>query len=169
MVKQALNGIRALSKRCLSLIYIFISLITKKQKIMAAQRVVTLNADGIAEREIMYVRYELNQQTDVEGQPTGTTRGGKIYFKVKSNDDGNTDLLEWMCDTYMSKSGTISWPNRQGGEMKHLDFKEGYMVEYAETYDNKNEVQQYEEFTISAKEIQVGNARHNNRWTIDNN
>ena len=169
MVKQALNGIRALSKRCLSLIYIFISLITKKQKIMAAQRVVTLNADGIAEREIMYVRYELNQQTDVEGQPTGTTRGGKIYFKVKTNDDGNTDLLEWMCDTYMSKSGTISWPNRQGGEMKHLDFKEGYMVEYAETYDNKNEVQQYEEFTISAKEIQVGNARHNNRWTIDNN
>lgn len=135
---------------------------------MANQRVVTLNADGIAEREIMYVRYELNQQTDVEGQPTGTTRGGKIYFKVKSNDDGNTDLLEWMCDTYMAKSGTISWPNRQGGEMKHLDFKEGYMVEYAETYDNKNEVQQYEEFTVSAKEIRIGNAHHNNRWTIDN-
>ena len=135
---------------------------------MAAQRTVTINADGIAEREVMYVRYELNQQTDVEGQPTGTTRGGKIYVKVKSNDDGNTDLLEWMCDTYMSKSGTISWPNRQGGEMKHLDFTEGYMVEYAETYDNKNEVQQYEEFTISAKVIKIGNAQHNNRWTIDN-
>ena len=136
---------------------------------MAAQRTVTINADGIAEREVMYVRYELNQQTDVEGQPTGTTRGGKITVKVKSNDDGNTDLLEWMCDTYMSKSGVISWPNRQGGEMKHLDFTEGYMVEYAETYDNKNEVQQYEEFTISAKVIKVGNAQHNNRWTIDNN
>ena len=67
-----------------------------------ATRTVTLNADGIAEREVMYVRYELNQQTDVEGQPTGTTRGGKIYFKVKSNDDGNSDLLELMCDTYMS-------------------------------------------------------------------
>ena len=50
-------------------------------------------------------------------------------------------------DTYMSKSGTISYPNRQGGEMKHLSFKEGYMVEYAETYDNKDEMQQYEEFT----------------------
>ncbi len=97
-----------------------------------ATRTVTINADGIAEREVMYVRYELNQQTDVEGQPTGTTRGGKIYVKVKSNDDGNTELLEWMCDTYMSKSGTISFPNRQGGEMKHLDFKEGYLVEYAE-------------------------------------
>ena len=133
-----------------------------------ATRTATINADGIQEREVLFVRYELNQQTDVEGQPTGTTRGGKIYIKVKSNDDGNTELLEWMIDTYMSKSGTISFPNRQGGEMKHLDFKEGYMVEYAETYDSTNSLLQYEEFTISAKEIQVGNARHNNRWTIDN-
>ena len=134
-----------------------------------ATRTATINADGIQEREVLYVRYELNQQTDVEGQPTGTTRGGKIYVKVKSNDDGNTDLMEWMCDTYMSKNGTISFPNRQGGEMKHLSFKEGYVVEYAETYDSTNSLLQFEEFTISAKEIQVGNARHNNRWTIDNN
>jgi len=133
-----------------------------------ATRTATINADGIQEREVLYVRYELNQQTDVEGQPTGTTRGGKIYVRVKSNDDGNTDLLEWMIDTYMSKSGTISFPNRQGGEMKNLAFKEGYVVEYAETYDSTNALLQYEEFTISAKEIQVGNARHNNRWTIDN-
>lgn len=133
-----------------------------------ATRTTTINADGIKEREVLYVRYELNQQTDVEGQPTGTTRGGKIYVKVKSTDDGNTELMEWMCDTYMSKNGTISFPNRQGGEMKHLSFKEGYMVEYAETYDSTNSLLQYEEFTISAKEIEMGNARHNNRWTIDN-
>lgn len=133
-----------------------------------ATRTATINADGIQEREIIFVKYELNQQTDVEGQPTGTTRGGKITVKVKSNDDGNTDILEWMIDTYMSKSGTISFPNRQGGEMKHLSFKEGYVVEYAETYDSTNDLLQYEEFTISAKEIQIGNARHNNRWTVDN-
>lgn len=133
-----------------------------------ATRTATISADGIQEREVIFVKYELNQQTDVEGQPTGTTRGGKITIKVKSNDDGNTDILEWMIDTYMSKSGTISFPNRQGGEMKHLSFKEGYVVEYAETYDSTNSLLQYEEFTISAKEIAIGNARHNNRWTIDN-
>jgi len=133
-----------------------------------ATRTATISADGIQEREVLFVKYELNQQTDVEGQPTGTTRGGKITVKVKSNDDGNTDILEWMIDTYMSKSGTISFPNRQGGEMKHLSFKEGYVVDYAETYDSTNDILQYEVFTISAKEIQIGNARHNNRWTIDN-
>ena len=133
-----------------------------------ATRTATISADGIQEREVLFVKYELNQQTDVEGQPTGTTRGGKISVKVKSNDDGNTDILEWMIDTYMSKSGTIPFPNRQGGEMKQLTFKEGYVVEYAETYDSTNSILQYEEFTISAKEIAIGNARHNNRWTIDN-
>lgn len=133
-----------------------------------ATRTATISADGIQEREVLFVKYELNQNTDVEGQPTGTTRGGKIRVKVKSNDDGNTDILEWMIDTYMSKSGTISYPNRQGGEMKHLSFKEGYVVDYSETYDSTNEILQYEEFTISAKEIQIGNARHNNRWTMDN-
>ena len=51
---------------------------------MAETRTVTINADGIQEREVAYVRYELNQQTDVEGQPTGRTRGGKITVKVKS-------------------------------------------------------------------------------------
>ena len=133
-----------------------------------ATRTATISADGIQEREVLFVKYELNQQTDVEGQPTGTTRGGKIIVKVKSNDDGNTDILEWMIDTYMSKSGTISFPNRQGGEMKQLTFKEGYVVEYSETYDSTKSILQYEEFTISAKEIAIGNARHNNRWTIDN-
>ena len=130
-------------------------------------KLVTFNADGIAEREVMYFRYELNQATDIEGQPTGIVRGGKIYVKVKSNDDGNTDLLEWMCDSYMSKDGSISFPNRQGGEMKRIDFKYGYMVEYAETYDSKNDVQECEEFTITCKEILVGDARFNNRWVID--
>ena len=134
-----------------------------------ATRTATISADGIKDREVLYVRYELNQQTDIEGQPTGTTRGGKIYVKVKSTDDGNTEIMEWMCDSYMSKNGSISFPNRQGGEMKNLSFKEGYLVDYAETYDSTNSLLQFEEFTISAKEIQVGNARHNNRWTIDNN
>lgn len=131
-------------------------------------KVTTITADGIKEREIVYVKYTLNQQTDVEGQPSGTTRGGKIEVKVKSTNDGNTEILEWMCDSYMSKNGTITFVNHKGEEMKKLNFKEGYVVEYAETFEAEKSNSQYEEFTISAKEIQVGNVTHNNRWTIDN-
>lgn len=132
---------------------------------MASQRVVTLNADGIEEREVMFCRYELNQQTDVEGQPTGRVRGGKIYVKVKSKNSGATDILEWACASWMAKGGNISFPNKQGAEMKKLVFQEGYVVEYAETYDDSNTIQQYEEFTITCKVLTVGGATHNNDWT----
>lgn len=130
-----------------------------------AERNVTINADGIQEREVAYVRYELNQETDIEGQPTGRTRGGKITVKVKSKDDGNTEILEWMCDSHMSKNGSISFNDMDGGEMKRLTFKKGFVVQYAETYDDSNTMKQFEEFVISAKEIQIGNAIHDNSWT----
>ena len=61
---------------------------------MAETRTVTINADGIQEREVAYVRYELNQQTDIEGQPTGRTRGGKITVKVKSKNDGRDSRMD---------------------------------------------------------------------------
>lgn len=134
---------------------------------MADQVTVKLNADGIKEREVSYVKYTLNQQTDVEGQPTGTTRGGQIELRVKSTPDGNTDILEWMCDSYMSKNGSITFPNHKGNEMKKLEFTEGYVVKYAEIFDDSDDKRQVEEFTISAREIKVGNARHNNRWAMD--
>ncbi|MBE6246788.1 MAG: hypothetical protein E7110_05580 [Bacteroidales bacterium] len=129
-------------------------------------KIVTFNADSIAEREVVYFRYELKQKTDIEGQPIGSIRGGYIYLKVKSKDNGEEDLMEWMCNTYLSKNGFISIANDQGSEIKKVCFKEAYMIEYAETYDKKDELQQYEEFTITCKEIQVGSAHYDNGWTI---
>ena len=52
---------------------------------MAAPRTAQLKVDGCEDREVTYVQYQFNQQIDVEGQPTGTTRGGVINLKVKSN------------------------------------------------------------------------------------
>ena len=48
------------------------------------RRTVTISVDGFREREVDYVHFELNQQTDVEGQPTGPVRGGKITPRCSS-------------------------------------------------------------------------------------
>ncbi len=134
---------------------------------MANTRVVSFHAEGIKTREVWNMKYTLSQQTDVEGQPTGCTRGGKITVKVKARDDGNNDMLEWMADSFLSKDGYISFPNHQGGEMKQLKFKEAYMIEYTESYDNDSKNPMMEEFVITAKEIRVGNVLHKNQWTLD--
>lgn len=130
-------------------------------------RVVTLKADGIEERQVIYVHYELSQQTDIEGQPVGRTRGGKITLRVKTPKDGNTDIIEWMCNSYMSKNGEIIIPALGGGDLKRISFYDGYVVEYSETFDQREELVLFEEFTITAKTIKVGGATHDNGWTLD--
>lgn len=130
-------------------------------------RLVTLNADGIKERQVIYLHYEFSQQTDIEGQPVGRTRGGKITLRVRTPKDGNTDIVEWMCDSFMCKNGTISIPTLEGGELKKITFTDGYVISYSETYDRRQELVLHEEFTISAKVIKVGDAKHDNNWTLD--
>lgn len=130
-------------------------------------RLVTLNADGIKERQVIYYHYELEQQTDIEGQPVGRTRGGKITLRVRTPQDGNTDIVEWMCDTNMSKNGTITVPSLSGGDLKTIEFVDGFVVSYSETFDRRQELIMHEEFTISAKIIKIGNAVHDNNWSIE--
>jgi hypothetical protein len=129
--------------------------------------VVTLKVDGYKDREVVHCSYDLRQETDMEGQPSAVTRGGKIHVKVKSLNEGNTQFLEWMCDPFLSKGGELSFLKRDGTNMKTLKFKDAYLVEYEEIYDSLDDNSQYELFTISAKEIEMSGINHKNKWTED--
>lgn len=125
---------------------------------------VTLKVDGLTEREILKVDYSLHQEIDVEGRPSAITRGGQINVMVKSLNDGNTDFLEWVCDPYITKGGTLEFEKRDGTNMKTLKFDDAYLTSYKEAYDSVDENLQHEIFTISAKKIDIGGAFHENNW-----
>ena len=48
--------------------------------------------------------------------------------------------------------------------MKNCSFKEAYCVKYEQNYNSTDETSMTETFTISAKEISMGNAIHVNKW-----
>ena len=137
---------------------------------MAAPTTAKLTIDGFEEREVIYVQYQFNQQIDVEGQPTGTTRGGIINLKVKSTDSGNIELLDWTCDSYKEvKEGKITWPNKVGGIMKTLQFFDAYCVSYEEVYDDANRDRMYESITITCRQLIVtgkGSVEYDNHWAL---
>ncbi len=136
---------------------------------MAKPNTAQLKVEGYEDREVIYVQYQFNQQIDVEGQPTGTTRGGVINLKVKSTDSGNIELLEWVCDSYGSKNGTISWTNRNGSELKRLQFIDAYCVGYEEVYDDSNTDRMYESITITCRQLNVigkGSVEYDNHWAL---
>jgi hypothetical protein len=125
---------------------------------------VTLKVDGFTDREVLKLDYSLHQEIDVEGRPSAITRGGRINIMVKSLNDGNTDFMEWVCDPYTTKKGSLEFEKRDGTNMKTLKFEDAYLVEYQESYDSIDENLQHEIFTISAKKIDIGGVYHENSW-----
>ncbi len=128
-----------------------------------------LKVDGYEDREVISVNYQFHQQIDVEGQPTSTTRGGILTIKLKSTDSGNTDLLDWVCDSYLAKNGTITWPRRDGSTMKTLAFTDAYCVGFEEAFDATNSELQNEVITITCRQLTVtgkGSVQYDNHWAL---
>jgi hypothetical protein len=128
---------------------------------------IKIKIDGCKTREVLSLMYDLHQITDVEGHPTGPVRGGKIHVKTKTMEDGNTELTEWMCDHYGRKKGKIEFLKTTGGNMKTLEWEDGYCTDYQEVYEVNAPDPLYEMFTISAKKFKIGSAEQTNAWTVD--
>ena len=115
------------------------------------------------ERNILSVEYAMLQETDPTGRPSSVTRGGKIHLTVEGT--GETDLFEWMTNSFERKDGSIVFKKRDSdATLKELKFKEAYIVKYTENFDATGENPLTESFVLSAKEIELGNAMHINEW-----
>jgi hypothetical protein len=115
------------------------------------------------ELNILNHHFDLKQETDATGRPSSVTRGGKITLTVEAN--GETTFFEWMCNNFERKDGSIVYIKRDSdATMKELKFKEAYMVDYNETFNSTGENPVTETFTLSAKEIDLGNGKHVNEW-----
>ena len=112
---------------------------------------------------VLACNYDLFQETDATGRPSSVTRGGKITITIEST--GDTSSFEWMCNNFERKDGSIVFLKRDtDATLKELKFKEAYMVNYDEHFDSTGENPVTETFTLSAKEIEMGTAKHTNAW-----
>jgi hypothetical protein len=117
------------------------------------------------EYNVLDCSYALNQETDPTGRPSSITRGGKITLTVEST--GETDLYEWMCNSFETKDGSVVFLKRDSdATLKELKFKKGYIVGFAETFLSTKENPMTITFTISAMELTMGNGTHKNEWPI---
>jgi len=134
-----------------------------------AKTPVSLAVDGFKEREVAAVSYQFTQATDKEGQTTGIPRGGKITIKVKAMNDGNCELLNWMCDKSLAKGGKIVFMNSSDAakKMKDVEFKGAYCVEYLEHWEDTTKAEDlahWELITITCKEIINQSVTYENEW-----
>ena len=136
-----------------------------------AKTPVTLMVDGFKPREVDNVSYQFTQATDKEGQTTGIPRGGKITLRVKAMNDGNCELLNWMCEKSLAKGGKIEFMRSDDTtkKMKDVEFKGAYCVEYLEHWEDpttaKDGLAHWEKITITCKEITNQAVTYENEWS----
>ena len=112
---------------------------------------------------VLSVNYSLFQETDATGRPSTITRGGKIDIIVEST--GETDLFEWMTNSFERKDGSVVFYKRDTeATLKELKFKEAYLVKHKEKFDSTGDNPLTETFTISAREIEMGTGKYINEW-----
>ena len=115
------------------------------------------------EYNVLDCSYQMHQEVDATGRPSSITRGGRINISVESTQE--TDLFEWMCNNFERKDGSIVFFKRDSdATMKELKFSEGYLIKFDEKYDSANVNPMVVSFTVSAKEIAMGNGSHLNDW-----
>jgi len=112
---------------------------------------------------VLRCSYDLSQEVDATGRPSAITRGGRVRLTVESN--GETDLFEWMVNNFERKDGKITFYKRDSeAKLFEANLKEAYMVKYEETFESDSERPMIINFTLSARELNVGNGSHINQW-----
>ena len=123
-----------------------------------------LTIDSLKDVTVLECHYVLDRNTDPTGRPAEDVRGGKVTIKIESSDD--TTLFEWVINPYAQKDGEITFFKRNDPvAAKVLKFKEAYLVEYGEAFNSESRQPMVQSFTISARIIELGGGKFENKWT----
>jgi len=114
---------------------------------------------------ILNCNYALHQETDATGRPSSITRGGKVTITVEST--GDTKISDWAMDSYQMKSLEVNFEKRDTkATAKVLKINDAYLVKFQENFDSTGQNPMTITFTVSAREISIGNGDFVNEWVM---
>jgi type VI protein secretion system component Hcp len=119
------------------------------------------------EAQLVALSYHFFRQVDDKGRPGTQVRRGELTVTIASDDKLKQSIIEWMAKPDLGKKGEIVLYSGEGDERKEfkkVEFENGYVVDYHETYTHGGLANIQETFTISAEKITVGGAKFDFKW-----
>lgn len=114
--------------------------------------------------KVVNLKMKLMRSVGPTGISTSQTRGGQATITVEST--GDNTLMGWMCDSFRTEDGEVDFARvDQDSSMKKIFWKQGYCVKYEQNYNETDKTTMTETFTVSAREIGIGEHFHANDWT----
>src|SRR6478735_7606506 len=115
--------------------------------------------------DVLSSSFSFNRSVDPKGRPSSGVYGGEIHLTVESYDD--TTLVELMLNKqHTAQAGEIAFDQGTAdGKMKTIKFTDGFITNYTESASAHGADAMTIQFTISAREIAIGDAaKHVNEW-----
>lgn len=124
-----------------------------------------LDLEGI-KSDVLATEFVFSRDTDKKGKVSSNVYGGRINITIESTD--STAIIEAMLNSqFKAIEGKITFKKTsEDAKMKEIEFKNAYIVYYKESLEVNGDVPMTINFTISAEEINIGNANHLNRWPV---
>jgi hypothetical protein len=120
---------------------------------------------GSKEYDVLSISYAFSRDVDHKGRPSSSVYGGTLSVSIESTEDST--VLESMVNSkHKPISGSVTFFKREEdkAKMKELTFTDGYVIAYSESLDTIGSNPMNIHFTISARELKIGNADHVNEW-----
>jgi hypothetical protein len=114
--------------------------------------------------DVLQCSYSFYRDVDPKGRPTSGVYGGKIDVEVESNQD--TSVIEAMVNNqFKAVSGSLTIKKQdEDAKMKEISFNDAYIVNFSEGMNAYSDSPMVTNFQISARQIKIGNADHENDW-----
>ncbi|WP_062053456.1 type VI secretion system tube protein TssD [Aquimarina longa] len=106
----------------------------------------------------------INQNSDYNGRPNSRPIAGQFTVTLVYHKEVNL-FAEWAVSPTMMKSGKIQFFNNDAmSVMQTIKFDEAFCLNYVQNYHSKNNKAMTSQVVISAKDIEIGTAKHGNNW-----
>ena len=118
---------------------------------------------GSKKYDVLSVSYSFSRDVDHKGRPSSTVYGGTLSVTVESTEDST--VIETMVNSkHKPINGKVTFFKREedGAKMKEVTWTDGYVIAYSEGLDATGGNPMSISFTVSARQLKVGNADHVN-------
>lgn len=120
---------------------------------------------GSKEYDVLSCSYSFSRDVDHKGRPASTVYGGTVSCSIESTED--TTIIESMVNSkHKPVNGSVTFFKREedNAKMKEITWTDGYVIAYSEAIDAVGGSPMHISFTVSARELKIGNADHQNEW-----
>lgn len=112
---------------------------------------------------VLKAKYRISQADDETGLPVERTKAGKLFLTVESVK--NTEVISWAMSNRALKDGELIFYNRDAiSVFRKVEFKKAYCLEFEEIFDAIDTNPLMSKIVISAKELVIRDAKHENNW-----